>query len=193
MDHHKREQLGVIGVSFEEAVEADTRRNVEAHFESSETLEQLIFGWIDDKRSVYVCSAIADAGEEDGFFVYLRVEGKNVASIIILLAWLRAQYPGLLPATETGPDSDDEKIEDKVWCAIVADYAFGKKENLKTMASYLFANSSEIYFETAPGWVFQENTPEELEILEGRRLYSINPHYMNSETGEGFGENRWGL
>lgn len=191
MNHNKREQLGVIEVIFEEVADLGIRKSAEDHFESSKTLEQLIFGWIDDRRSVFVCSAVADAGEEDGFFIYLRVGAEIVSSIVISLAWLREQFPGLKPATET--DSDDEMIDEKIWCALVADYALSKKENLKIMASYLLADYSQIYFETAPDWVFQDNTPDELEILDGKRLYSVNPHYMNPETGKGFGENRWGI
>ena len=191
MNDQKQRSFKVLSATFDSEAEESLKESVQNHFYACSSLQRLIFDWVDTSRSVLVCNADCDPGEEEAFLIMLNQDEVELAQIAVSMNWLREEYPGLSPATDW--EFDEDERTKGTWCKVVCDYALSEQDNLKIMASYLLTEYSTISFESPGSWLYEDCFPEELESLQGRSLISVNPHYMNSKTGEGFGENRWAL
>lgn len=191
MSSSKREQFGVIGTHY--CDEVDKRRLACAleHYERSESLQDLIFGWITNERSVTAVNADCDPGEEDGFIIELKEKADVLLQVIVSMNWLRGEFAVIPPATAY--DDELEGVTNKEYCDIVADYTNSEEDIMKVMASYLFAEYSQIIFDSGGDWMYDECSEEELKAIEGKQLILVSPFYNNPDTKKGFGEHRWAL
>jgi hypothetical protein len=199
MNISQREEFGLIEVNFnnEEDLQLDTEtREIELnitaakeHIENANSFSSLIFDWITPTRSVMLVTADNLDGNEEGFIVYFREQKKDLAELVISMAWLKNQFPNILPANEWRMNEDD--VEQKEWCAAVADFIVQTDDSLKVIVSYIFANYSHITVNGNLEYILEDCTEEDLESIAGKQLISVMPHFQNRETGEGFGENWW--
>lgn len=145
----------VIEASFSPEVEPSLRESAEQHYLNCETLQRLIFDWVTCTRSVLVCNAESDPGEEEGFIVQLKDCKEDIAQIVISMEWLRKEYSHIEPATDWEIEEDGCR---KVWSELVCDYLLGEEDNFKIMVSYLLTNYATIYFDSAEAWLFEESS-----------------------------------
>jgi hypothetical protein len=157
------------------------------HVDLSETLEELIFNWLNDFRTV-VCLGGTDDDKngEPSCFILFESLGEEIGHVNVSYRVLENAFPDAFVIEER---SDQQyPLPSKEWNQLLGMELLSKADSMKLCASFILSDNAEVIFNPL-GREFTEQLDQfELgDFLGSNSLFSVRALYRNRETLNGFG------
>ncbi len=160
----------------------------EKHVDRSTSLEELIFTWISEERSILCLGGTNDETGRPACFLLLEYHDLALGHVEIDLEVLRALHPDVPLATEM---SGEENWGSEIWNEVLCEDTIASADAVKFCISYLLTNQAEVRISIDQGDSWHEAVEtDEKRILDGKELVLFAPFFQNHETNKGFGEFR---